>query len=161
MQKQRGFSLIELLVVVAVILIIAAIAIPGFERSRISANEASAVVSMRAVNTAQVSYATTYTSIGYADDLAKLGSVPGPPAPPSANAAGLLDWVLGCMAQPCAKSGYNFSINAGPGPQVNTYSITAVPILPGRTGYRGFCGDQLNHVMFDPNGGVACVQTLQ
>src|SRR5438270_13707664 len=105
MRKQRGFSLIELLIVVAIILIIAAIAIPNLLAARIQANEASAVATLRTLNTAQTNYQIVYNS--YADNLAKLG---GNPMAPTANAAGLVDWLLGCPAQPCPKSGFNFAI---------------------------------------------------
>ena len=74
--KKRGFSLIELLIVVAIILIIAAIAIPNLLRSRIAANEASAVGSLRTLNTAEITYNTTYPTIGFACSLGVL-------APPS------------------------------------------------------------------------------
>jgi len=112
MRKQKGFSLIELLIVVAIILIIAAIAIPNLLRSRIAANEASAVRSLRAVDTAEVTYASTYPAAGYATNLAALGpgSTPGNTSATSTNAV-LLDSVLGCSSATasggsCTKSGY-------------------------------------------------------
>ena len=85
----KGFSLIELLIVVAIILIIAAIAIPNLLRSRIAANQASAVGSLRTLNTAEVTYATTY-NVGYSQSLGESGPGPaGNPAVPNATAAGL------------------------------------------------------------------------
>jgi len=75
--KQRGFSLIELLIVVAIILVIAAIAIPNMLKSRMAANEASAISSVRAINNAQVTYSLTYPDVGFADDLSKLGAPTG------------------------------------------------------------------------------------
>jgi len=73
MKKQKGFSLIELLIVVAIILIIAAIAIPNLLRSRMAANEASAVGSLRTINTAEVTYQTTYPNVGFAANIGALG----------------------------------------------------------------------------------------
>jgi type IV pilus assembly protein PilA len=156
--RSRGFSLIEVLIVVAIILVIAAIAVPRFLNSRMAANEASAVSSIRQINTAETSYTIAYTS-GYADDLAKLG-------PPTSGAvdsahAGLIDWVLGCASQPCSKSGYQFAIVNATGTPVVDYSITGVPVSVGQTGRRGFCGNRSNNISFDTAGGTNCTTPLQ
>jgi len=158
--RQQGFSLIELLIVVAIILVIAAMAIPNFLRSKMSANEASAVSSLRTINTAQTTYSITYPDIGYADELTKL-AYPAAGTPPNPNAAGLLDWVLGCATQPCEKSGYRFAVTNPSGVPINSYVVTAVPSTIGQTGIRGFCTDQVPHLMFDQTGGTACTQTMQ
>lgn len=157
--RERGFSLIELLIVVAIILVIAAIAIPSLVRAKIQANEASAVSSIRAVNTAQVTYAVTYPTEGYADNLAKLGA----PTTGSVNSAnaGLLDWVLGCATQPCVKSGYQFAITGVTGTPVSAYTVTGTPSSPGNSGIRGFCSFQMNPVMYDPTGGTSCTVAMQ
>src|SRR5260370_26575876 len=86
----NGFSLIELLIVVAIILIIAAIAIPNFLRSRILANEASAVASIRQITTAEISYSTSFPTVGYADVLSKLGPTSPAGGLPSSTTADLL-----------------------------------------------------------------------
>lgn len=157
--RQRGFSLIELLIVVAIILVIAAMAIPNLLRARISANEASAVLSLRAVNTAQTTHASTYPDHGFADNLAKLGA--SSDGTVSWQHSGLLDWVLGCASQPCPKSGYLFSIINPVGSPVSSFGVTGVPSMPGSSGVRGFCSDDQNPVRVDPAGGVACTVPLQ
>jgi prepilin-type N-terminal cleavage/methylation domain-containing protein len=157
--RERGFSLIELLIVVAIILVLAAIAIPSMLRAKIQANEASAVSSIRAINTAQVTYAVNYPTEGYADNLAKLGAPTSGPV--SSTNAGLLDWVLGCATQPCTKSGYQFAISASAGNPVSAYSVVGTPSSPGNSGIRGFCSFQMNPVMYDPAGGTACTATMQ
>jgi type IV pilus assembly protein PilA len=159
-KKTKGFSLIELLIVVAIILVVAAMAVPSLLRSRISANEASAVASLRSINTAEVAYSVAYPQMGYSDDLSKLK----PPAvgvAPDSNSAGLLDSVLACAAQPCPKSGYRFAVATVVGFPVDGYTLTAVPITLGQTGVRGFCSDQLARMTYDPNGASACSSSLQ
>lgn len=159
MRRDAGFSLIELLIVVAIILVIAAIAIPNFLRSKISANEAAAVSNLRTINTAETTYAITYPEIGYADELTKLAHPTS--GGPTQSAAGLLDWVLGCPSQPCTKTGYKFAIGNTSGTPIVAYQVTAVPTLQGQTGIRGFCADQVPKITQDQDGGTNCTKPLQ
>ncbi len=144
-KREKGFSLIELLIVVAIILIIAAIAIPNLLRSKMAANEASAVGSLRTLNTACVSYSTTYGT-GYPAALANLG----PGAPATAATADLIDSVLASGT----KSGYVFTFVSGApvGGQVPTYTINADPVTVGTTGQRGFFTDQSGVIRANPTG---------
>ncbi len=160
MRRESGFSLIELLIVVAIILVIAAMSVPNLVKSRLAANEASAVSALRTINTAQTTYAITYPTVGYADNLAKLGGPTGG-SPVGANNAGLLDWVLGCASQPCQKSGYLFAIVNPSGSPVSAYQTTGLPVNPGTTGIRGFCGGNQSIITYDPNGGSNCTKQIE
>ncbi len=153
--NQKGFSLIELLIVVAIILIIAAIAIPSLLRARIAANEASAVGSLRTINTSQATFNSTY-NVGYAETLPRLGGAAGAPA--TCAAAQLIDNVLSAAAS--QKSGYTFVLTAGAayvgilpaGCAAGTvgYNVTAVPIVCQQTGVRTFYTDESGVIRFNP-----------
>ena len=148
---RNGFSLIELLIVVAIILVIAAIAIPNLLRSRIAANQASAIGSLRTINTAEESFQSTF-NMGYSSTLLQLG----PPAgggPATASAAGLLDSVMVSGI----KSGYNFTY----APQAldaqgryTGYTVNADPSQSGVTGTAHYYTDN-SYVIRGNNTGVA------
>jgi len=143
-----GFSLIELLIVVAIILVIAAIAIPNFMRSRIAANESSSVQNMRNIVTANVVYSTTY-NVGYSSTLAALGPPSGGTAPSATNAA-LIDDILALGT----KSGYSYIYTPGPPASnvINSFVLNANPVTPGITGNRYFFTDESGVIRQNTSG---------
>jgi prepilin-type N-terminal cleavage/methylation domain-containing protein len=147
-KSQKGFSLIELLIVVAIILIISAIAIPSLIRSRMAANEASAVASLRTINTGEVTYNNTYPGTFAA--LSSLGPDGATCTTPAAANACLVDNLLAnATSAATAKSGYMFNITA----TASTYTSEAEPASQSSTGTRGFCSDQDMDLFYVPVGG--------
>ena len=144
--RQAGFSLIELLVVVAIILIIAAIAIPNFMRAKISANESSAVSSVHAVNTSEISYSSLYSTIGFSVSLADLGPGGTNPCAGTATAACFIDPVLASGT----KSGYIFTyVQNGASTPALGYTINADPVTRGVTGEKSFFSDESSVIRYD------------
>jgi len=164
--RQKGFSLIELLIVVAIILIIAAIAIPNLLRSRIAANESSAVGSLRTLVTAQVTYSSTYPTVGFAATLGALAPTTGVPSSAQADlvdaqlAVGLKSgYALGSSActDGCSSDG-NFNITTANGVNI-TFEVYAGPVSQNRTGIRNFCTNEGGVIRQGANPSTACDMT--
>jgi type IV pilus assembly protein PilA len=159
----QGFTLIELLIVMSIMLILMALIVPQVTRMKKTANQTSAVQSMRAIGQAEIGYNSAYPASGYACTLAALGGDPKAGAP-SAQGAQLLDPQLSASGQ---KSGYTFSVTCGNKVTVNnqdmyaSYQITGVPQAIGKTGDNGYCSDENNIVKVDPTGGANCTLNIQ
>ncbi len=160
-KKVNGFTLMELLIVMAIIAILMLIAIPTMGNMKRYADETSAQQSIRAINMAQSQYESTYPSNGYACSLTALGGDP-KAGPPSATNAQMLQQDLATGI----KSGYTFTIgnctkvNQNGTDRVTGYTVVATPLTVGQTGNRTFCSDQFGALKFDPTGGTNCTQNL-
>jgi type IV pilus assembly protein PilA len=154
MTKDKGFSLIELLIVVAIILVIAAIAVPSFLRSRIAANESSAASAVRMINSAQFSYSSAYPSTGFAGTLTALGGTAC--SPPDSTGACLIDTVLAAGQ----KSGYAFTLSGVSGTPSSSYSLVAAPTMANYSGVRTFCSVEDAVIRFSMTTIAACDSTV-
>ncbi len=143
-RNQKGFSLIELLVVVAIILIIAAIAIPNLLQARVAANEASAVASLRTVTIAQISYNDNYPTVGFAPALSNLGGTSCDT--PDQNGACLIDSLLASGT----KNGYTFSSTGIGSNPTGQYLSVGMPLQG--SGNRSFCSVEDGTIHYDPSG---------
>ncbi|HZU42892.1 MAG TPA: prepilin-type N-terminal cleavage/methylation domain-containing protein [Terriglobales bacterium] len=148
--RSNGFSLIELLIVVAIILIIAAIAIPNLLKSKMAANEASTVQSMRTINTGETTYSAMCPDIGYSASLVELNT-----GTACASAQNIIDNVTASGT----KSGYRMTYKATPSASgINTaYTLIAVPLTVGVTGQRGFFSDSTGVIRYSLSGAAPTV----
>lgn len=160
LRAEAGFTLVELLIVMSVILILMTLAIPQMQKVIKRGNETSAIQSLRTLDSMEGQYNSQYPTHGFACTLAELGGKAGSGAP-SPEAAQLIpdDLATG------SKAGYTFTVTCGNKTtvnntdQYNSYVITAVPSAVGKTGDRGFCSDG-NGIRYDPKGGTNCTEQL-
>jgi type IV pilus assembly protein PilA len=157
MKKQKGFSLIELLIVVAIILVIAAIAIPNLMRARMAANDSSAAASVRMINTAEIAYIGAYTTLGFPAALTTLGGAS--PCTPGIATGCLIDNFLATNGGGLGKSGYNFNAigSSSAGGAVNDQFYATGTPFGTRSGTRSYCSVQDAVVRLQPAGNITLV----
>ena len=160
-RPEAGFTLMELLIVMSIMLIIMAFAVPQMLRLKKEADQDSAMQSMRAITSAELTYNGSYQT--FACPISLLGGDP-KSGSSSAQAAQLLDPTLASTGH---KAGYVFTITCGSKTTINnedkynSFELTAVPETVGKTGDRGFCSDENGVIKFDPTGGTNCTQPVQ
>lgn len=157
-----GFTLMELLVTISILLLLMLIVIPNLSGVRMQANQNSAVSSLRGIYQAEVQYQAKYPTTGFSCSLAALGGPAGKAAPTPDQAELLPNDVAGGR-----KSGYTFTIqhctrtvNKDGGTQITAFEVTATPQTMGRTGHLGYCIDQLDTIRMDPSGGTNCTRAM-
>jgi type IV pilus assembly protein PilA len=160
--REAGFTLMELLIVMSVILILMLVAIPSLLNMKSSANETSAVASLHAIQSAEVQYQINFPANGFSCSIGALGGNPGS-GPPTPQAAQMLQSTLATGQ----KDGYVFNItNCTKAPNstnqdlFTSYEVTAVPQTVGKTGHRGFCMDMSGEIKSDPTGGTNCTAPI-
>jgi type IV pilus assembly protein PilA len=159
---EAGFTLMELLIVISIMLILMLIAIPNMLNLKAQANETSAIQSLRAIQEAETQFTTEYPQNGFACSLSALGGVASSGAP-SAQSAQLLQADLAGGV----KSGYQFAVTNCTKTTVNnqdnytSYEVTATPLQVGKTGHNGFCLDMSGTILKDPTGGTNCTVPIQ
>jgi type IV pilus assembly protein PilA len=160
--SSSGFTLMELLIVIAIILVLMLMAIPTIGSLRKSAHRTSAINSLQTINKAEIQYSGNYPASGFACTLAQLGGDPNAGAPSPTGAQILQGDIVSGY-----KDGYIFTITCKNKVTVNgqdratSYSVTAVPQTVGKTGDSGFCADEGGTIKYDPAGGSNCTQLLQ
>jgi type IV pilus assembly protein PilA len=160
--QSNGFTLMELLIVIAIILILMLMAIPTIGGLKKQANETSAINSLQVITSAEMQYESTYPASGYACSLTALGGDPnsGLPTPTAAQ-------LIQADLSSGIKQGYIFTItncakvSLNGTDRITAYQVTAVPQTPGKTGNRGFCSDQFGTIKYDAAAGSNCTQPLQ
>jgi type IV pilus assembly protein PilA len=161
-RREHGFTLVELLIVMSVILILMTLAIPAMQSIIKTANEKSAINSLKFLNTEEANYASEYPQHGFSCSLPAMGGNPSA-GTPTAEAAQLIPEDLAAGN----KSGYTFTIVCGSKTtinnvdQVNSYTINATPNTVNKTGNRGYCTDENGAIHFDPKGGTNCTELLR
>jgi type IV pilus assembly protein PilA len=162
MRSEAGFTLMELLIVISIMLILMLIAIPNMLNLRSQADETSAMQSLRAIYQAELQYQTNYPANGFSCSLQALGGS-STAGPPGAQGAQLLQSDLTSGT----KSGYSFNLANCTKQTVNnqdmftSFEATAVPLAVGKTGHRGFCMDMSGEIRSDPSGGTNCTVPVQ